>query len=510
MSPMGTSSAEPRHIILVVFDTLRQDAVGCYGRPPSWGAIRTPNLDGFARESITFTHAYPESLPTLCARRAIYTGQRTYPFHNGDFRHIKGDFVGTAAGWGPIPEEQNTLAELFSSHGFRTGLISDLFHQFKPSKNFWRGFDQWTFIRGQESDAARSGPAPSQEEVDYWIPKEFQELHEKLLKAMKSGYNHRWFSRAILQNMRDRVAEEQWFNAQVMQEAARWIQQNLDAERMFLTVECFDPHEPWFVPEHYRRRYDPTDGREQVISPYAELPNLPEQLVRRTRGNYAGLVEMVDRWFGHFMEALRVCGVLDQALVVVTSDHGHTLWDRRHYIGKRGYPSDPETYEVPMFMRHPQRIGAGTTCDAFVQHHDIAATLLEAAGIRPPEAIDGLSFLGTALNKSKPRREHVTVGWGSAVTVIDESWWFNSKIDGRGAFLYDSRRPGANAPNVAERHPDVAQEMYRKAVADAKGGFPEFLQLWCKYHADAPGCSLLAGAAAPSHRPANLDDALLK
>ena len=64
-----------------------------------------------------FTRAYPESLPTLCARRAIYTGQRTYPFHNGDFRRFKGDFVGTAAGWGPIPEEQHTLAEIFSARG---------------------------------------------------------------------------------------------------------------------------------------------------------------------------------------------------------------------------------------------------------------------------------------------------------------------------------------------------------------------------------------------------------
>ena len=74
--------------------------------------------------------------------------------------------------------------------------------------------------------------------------------------------------------MRDRVREELWFNAQVMQEAARWLEQNRDAEQFFLTVECFDPHEPWFVPEHYRRAYDPSDGREQVLSPYWEVPDL--------------------------------------------------------------------------------------------------------------------------------------------------------------------------------------------------------------------------------------------
>ena len=65
-----------------------------------------------------------------------------------------------------------SLLALFYERGFRTGLISDLYHQFKPSKNFWRGFHQWSFIRGQEADAARSGPWPTQAEIDYWVPRE--------------------------------------------------------------------------------------------------------------------------------------------------------------------------------------------------------------------------------------------------------------------------------------------------------------------------------------------------
>ncbi len=156
---------------------------------PSLAApIATPHLDAFARESVRFDRAYPEALPTLCARRTIYTGRRTYPFHNGDFRHIKGDFVGIAPGWGPIPESQATLAEMYEADGFRTGLVSDLYHEFKPSKNFWRGFHQWTFIRGQEADAARSGPFPSQAEIDYWVPRELQELRGKATGLEQPGY----------------------------------------------------------------------------------------------------------------------------------------------------------------------------------------------------------------------------------------------------------------------------------------------------------------------------------
>lgn len=490
---MSENKSPVQNIILVVFDTLRRDAVGCYGDPPEWGAIDTPNLDAFARDSVTFTRAYPESLPTLCARRAIYSGNRTYPFHNGDFRFIKGDFVGIAPGWGPIPEDQPTLSETFTSKGFRTGLISDLYHQFKPSKNFWRGFQQWTFIRGQETDPSRSGREPSAEEIDYWIPREMQELRGSgLVKNAGAQYNARWFSSRLLLNMRDRVGEEQWFNAQVMQESARWVEQNLDSDRMFLTVESFDPHEPWFVPEHYRRKYDPQEGPEQVISPYAEMPDLPENLVRRTRGNYAGLVEMCDRWFGHLMETLRVTGKLDNSLVVVVSDHGHSLWERDGYIGKRGYPSDPECYHLPLMVRHPSGLAAGTTCDALVQHHDIAATVLEAAGIEPLQPIDGLSFYDTAFEGGPTKRDHVTIGWGTTMTVIDDNWWMNCKIDGTGAFLYNTPSPKPDTPNVAAEHPDVVNRMFELGKADAAGGFPEFLMELARGHGDAPGCSPFA------------------
>lgn len=485
-------SAPVKHVVLVIFDTLRRDAVGCYGTPPPWGAIATPHLDAFAKEAVRFDRAYPEALPTLCARRTIYTGRRTYPFRDGDFRHIKGDFVGIAPGWGPIPEHQSTLAEIFEQAHFRTGLVSDLYHEFKPSKNFWRGFHQWSFIRGQEADAARSGPWPSQEEIDHWVPRELQELRGKATGLEQPGFGAAWFSSRILLNMRDRVREEQWFNAQVMQESARWLEQNLDAGRMFLTVESFDPHEPWFVPEHYRRKYDDGNGREQVISPYAEMPWLPPDLVKRTRANYQGLVEMCDRWFGHLIETLRVTGLLDETLVVVTSDHGHSMWERRGYIGKRGYPSDPESYEVPLLVRHPQQKGAGTVCDAFVQHHDISATLLEATGVTPPAPIDGLSFWKTAFDGAPAARDHVTIGWGSAMTVIDDDWWFNAKINGRGAFLHDSPRPAPDAQNLAERHPDVVKRLFDLGVADAGGSFPDFLLKQADDANDASGCSPFA------------------
>ncbi len=469
------------NIVLVIFDSLRKDCVGAYGTPP-WGPVRTPHLDAFAAESVRFTRAWPESLPTLPARRAVYTGRRVYPFHDADFR-LKGDFVG-APGWGPIPESQPTLAEILREHGYRTGLVSDVYHMFKPSKNFWRGFDQWTFLRGQETDPYRSGPRLSREELARWIPP--GPAGERLLDFVQQS----------LMNMHDRTREEDYFAPKVLREAAAWLEQNRDADRFFLTVESFDPHEPWLIPDYYRRLYLEKDGPEQVCSIYGEVPDIDPYLLDRIRANYSGAVTLCDRWFGHFMETLRVLGRLDDTMVIVTSDHGHSLGDRG-YIGKRGYPSAPEVYEIPLMLRLPGGEAAGTTSDALVQHTDISAAVLEAAGVEPPEPIDGRGFLAGF----DAGRDHVTVAWGSAVTVIDDRWWLNAKVNRTGIFLYDLREAGGFGRNVADDHPEVVDRLFAAAVEDAGGPFPDWILDMARNQADAPGCSNLAPRQLPPDKP---------
>jgi arylsulfatase A-like enzyme len=255
-------------------------------------------------------------------------------------------------------------------------------------------------------------------------------------------------------------------------------------------VESFDPHEPWFVPPHYREMYDPGDGPEQVLSGYSGTGNIPPEILRRTQANYQGLVTMCDRWFGHLYETLRSLSLLESTAIIVTADHGHSIGDRE-YTGKRGYPSRPEVVDVPLIIRHPDRNGAGKRSDAFVQHTDISAQILEFAGAKPPEPIHGRSFLGPALG-GEPLREHVTLGWGTGMTVINDRFWFNSKIDATGPFLYDRKSDPKMKKNVADDQREESARMYRLGLADAGGKFPEYLRKICSEQADAPGCSALA------------------
>src|SRR6266542_165266 len=106
-------------VILGISDTLRRDYVGVYqrlddGRSQAPWPVHTPNLDAFAEQAVLFTTAYPDALPTLPVRRALHTGQRTWPFR--DWVPQRWDNVRNY-GWQRIPEEQITLAEILAQAG---------------------------------------------------------------------------------------------------------------------------------------------------------------------------------------------------------------------------------------------------------------------------------------------------------------------------------------------------------------------------------------------------------
>lgn len=460
------------NIVLVIIDTLRKDHVGACGN--DW--IVTPHLDALAEEAVVFTRAYPESLPTLPVRRALHTGIRTFPFHG--HRDYKGDFSG-APGWGPIPEEQDTISEILGSEGYRTALITDCYHQFKPSKNFHRGFDQWVWVRGQEHDPYRSGPSVTEERVRQHMTGPVAE--DPVLARFLSSY---------LRNNAYRMNEADYFPARVFTEAARWLWDNQDADKFLLVVDSFDPHEPWDPPIYYRKLYDANDDCVDVIqSPYAPWDKLfSRRELKRIQANYAGEVTMVDRWFGYFLETLRHSGRLEDTIVAVISDHGHNLGldpGDKGLVSKQGYPMTRAVADLVLMVRHPKGVRAGSKCDKLVYNHDLIATLMNMIGVGPRQKMDGRDFWPAVLDGKITVREHVTVAWGPLVAVIDDRWWYNATIWGDGEILNDVVNDPMLEMNLAEAHRDVCREMLARAVEDAGGTIPVAF----RDYIGKPGCT---------------------
>lgn len=464
------------NVILVIIDSLRTDHMGCYAdRYEKGGLAATPHLDRLASDSLRFTRAAPESLPTLPTRRALHTGQRVWPFWHSN-NDLKGDFVG-APGWGPMEETQDTVAELLAAAGYRTCFITDAYHQFKPGKNFHRGFQEWQWIRGQESDPWRTGPRIPDEAVMRHIP-------EALRAQAAFVENHRQF----LRNVHDWNSEEDTFPARVFRAAADWLHRNRDADRFFLCVDSFDPHEPWNPPPAYRDRYGRDDGVTDVIwLTYGERQPYTARELRRARANYAGEVTLVDRWFGHFYDAFLGSGFAGDTLFVMTTDHGHYLGDQG-LCGKMGYPLLPPVLDVPILLRHPGGLKAGRSDRSLVQHQDITATILDACGVKPVGKLDGSSLMG-AFRGRTPGRDFTLTGWGPYVGIRTDRWYYNASLWGQKPLLFDLRSDPGCSRNVARGNRRVLMEMHDIGQKACGGKYPGFL----RQQADAamPGCTPL-------------------
>ena len=441
------------NVVLVIIDSLRKDHVGAYGN--DW--IQTPNLDALAKESLRFTRAYPESLPTICARRAIHTGIRTFPFKD----RPSGQANAPVYGWLPIPPGQPTLAETLEAAGYQTMLVTDTYPQFRPPMDFSRGFDAYHWIRGQEKDLYKPPLSLSD-----------REMRERYLV-----YGEAYKARQYLANTRDRKTEEDWFAPKVFLRATEFLEGASKREPFFLVVDNYDPHEPWDPPEEYTSLYDdPYDGPEPFTSLYGTDDYLTERQLKRMRGLYAGEVTMMDTWLGNFLGKMEKLNLFENTLLILLSDHGHALGEHG-YTGKPHYALWPELTDIPFFVRHPGGKGAGETSDFYASTHDVAPTILGFLGIEPEQPMDGedLSVLFDGGNKELEPRPHFTLGYGEFVWARNEGYAMFGRNNGARARLYDLTNDPNMNEDVAGSNRDVVRRMFDEFVlGDAGGPLPTY------------------------------------
>jgi arylsulfatase A-like enzyme len=448
----GCAGTPEMNVVLIIIDSLRKDHVGAYGN--SW--IKTPSLDAFARESLRFTRAYPESLPTICARRAIHTGFRTFPYKDrpSEQRHAP------AYGWLPIPREQATLAETLEARGYQTMLVTDTYHQFRPPMDFNRGFDTCYWIRGQEKDHYRPILPASDEEI-----RERYLLHGEALKA-----------RQYLANTRDRETEEDWFAPRVFLRATEFLEAASKREPFFLVVDNYDPHEPWDPPEKYTSLYYPDgfDGPEPFTSIYGRDDYLTERQLRRMRALYAGEVTMVDHWLGRFLDRMDELDLFENTLLILLSDHGHALGEHG-YTGKPHYALWPELTDIVFMIRHPEGKGAGETSDYYASTHDVAPTILGFLGVEPVQPMEGQDLSMLLEGRGPEQRPHFTLGYSEFVWARDEGYAMFGRNDGEEARLYDLLADPKMDRDVAAKRPDLVRRMFDKyVIGDAGGPLPTY------------------------------------
>jgi len=423
------------NLLVVCFDTLRRDAVAS-------ALARTPHLDAFAEQAVVYGNAWAEGLPTVPFRRAAHTGRRSYPW-----RHDVGDrgSYPNLLGWHAIPESDMTLAEYLLQRGYATGLISDLWHMFKATMNFVRGFVSWDFIRGQEGDTytlAREGlqdPSPFGGR-----------------RVGPSGY---------LYQTRERGRDEDYFAAQVFDRAGQWLEGMRGASPWFLWVDSFTPHEFWDPPVRFADAYCPGEGLQdrivpQSLNPGPGRPPAEPRDIERTAALYKGYVTFADERFGRMLARAERAGQLRDTVVVVLSDHGTELWDQGQF-GKSAARLHAYNTQINWMVRHPD-LSTRHDVDAFVQNHDLVPTLLHLLGV-PHPPLDG-AVVWPFAPQAALGRDHVLTGWEGHVSVRDRRWnlLLQSQDLTVAPRLYDLEADPREERDVAAAQPEaVARQVAR-------------------------------------------------
>jgi arylsulfatase A-like enzyme len=301
------------NVLLISIDTLRPDHLGSYG----YGRDTSPTLDALAAAGARFTTVVSPTSWTLPAHMTLLTA-------------LPPEVHGVVDDGLRLDPSTVTLAEVLHDAGYVTaGFVSGPY--LDAGYGFARGFDHY-----DDYSAVRiSHPATHQAHTS------------PALLAAVSG----WLAR------RSDTAARRPF---------------------FLFVHMWDVHYDFNPPPPYDTLFDPAyQGRvtgldfETGTSVHA---GMPARDLAHVIALYDGEIRYTDAYVGRLLDALRECAVFEDTLIVVTADHGEEFFEH----GNKGHRNAlyDESIRVPLIVRYPNAVRAGTVVDTQVRLMDVAPTIL--------------------------------------------------------------------------------------------------------------------------------------
>ena len=375
--------------VFVLFDSLNRHALQSYD-----GAIETPNFQRFSNKAVTFDAHYVGSLPCMPARRDLHTGRL-------NFMHRS---------WGPLEPFDNSFAEIMSGNGIHTHLISDHFHYFEDGgATYHTRFDTWEFIRGQEYDPWVAMIEPPLER----FRRKYSPKHYKFDRSDKKTQS------AI--NREKIVSEEDFPGVKCFDAALDYLDLNHAADNWFLQVECFDPHEPFAVPDRFYDQF--LKGYEGPLLDWPAYERVTESAeeVAIIRSSYAALVALCDYNFGRLLSAFDRYNLWEDTVLVLSTDHGYLLAEHDWWAKSR-MPYYEELSHIPLVAYHPNFDRPGERRKALTQTPDLMPTFLDCFGLAAPKETLGRSLLPLIDRDSVNERSVIFGIFGGPIGVTDGRW----------------------------------------------------------------------------------------
>ena len=338
---------ERPNIIVFLTDDHGQWAANCYG----CASLHTPTMDRLAQTGARLTRAFTPSPVCSPARACFFTGR--FPSQHGihDWVH---EYHGGRSH--PGLTGQTLISELLRDGGYQTALVGKW--HCGDSRRPAAGFDRWfSFYEDQYPHAG--------------------EIH---------------FS-----DQGELVVEHGRRSALITDRALAFLRERDHDRPYFMTVGYVDTHSPFSghaerLAAHYRRQALDDIPREARPALYGEAVRgrpTDDAEHHEALAQYYASVTAMDEQMGRILDELEARGELDNTLIVYTSDHGHM--NGQHDLYCKGNATTPQNFFdesilVPCLMSWPARIAAGQVCEQFVDHCDLFATVLDAAGVALDEA----------------------------------------------------------------------------------------------------------------------------
>ncbi len=452
------------NILLIQADQHRYDCLGSNGGGTVGALLQTPTLDQLARDGINFTHAFCPVPVCTPARTSLLTG--LWPLQHGCI--MNHDTEAGRSMFAGLP----TFSELLRAAGYYLGYVGKWgvdaqrgptafgFHDYVPERNYatWR-------------KAQNLPPKPS---TNRW----FGEIDTAITPDQTALA---WGARETIQ---------------LLQKAAG------QAEPFFIRWDPSEPHLPNVVPEPYASMYAP-----QTIPPWRSFPdpllNKPyiQQQQLRTWGldgwswaqwapivaRYLGEITLLDHQVGRVLAALEELGLAKNTVVIYTADHGDLCGG--HGMIDKHFVMYEELVRVPLIMRWPGKINAGSTSAAFISSGlDLAVTFCALAEVTPPPTFCGSNLLAVAAGTAAALRQDIFTsyygnqfGLYSQRMVRDRRWKYvwNATAEDE---LYDLASDPGEITNLAT-HAAAAPELARlrlRLLAWMEQTQDRLLNLWTR------------------------------
>ncbi len=370
------------NVLLICADTWYGGLIGALGHP----TVLTPTLDQFISNGIAFTNATSTTPMCIPARREIMTGTSARTHGDRDF-----------AEKGEMPDLP-TLAQTFRDHGYQAHAVGKM-HAYHQRERL--GFDDILL-----DEEGRHHLGMSKDDYEMFLQEQGHGGQEFVHGSSNGDFDPRpW-------HLPEQAHRTNW----TAREMSKYIARRDPRRPSFWYMSFSAPHPPLTPLKGYMDMYLAGEIDEPVAGEWAKhvdkwphaLRNRPHGLatyspgaVRLARAAYYGLLTHVDHQIRLVIGLLREDGLLDDTVVMFTTDHGEMLGN--HGLWGKGNLHE-FSVNIPMILMPPANRGdlaPGRLDDRLAVQADIMPTLLELAGILAPDSVEGRSLVGD------DKRDHV-------------------------------------------------------------------------------------------------------